>query len=121
MVFGGRPNNLGEQRDDSVTRVIVRQGLWGTRGSTDQVIVDGARRYVADSVQNLPGNGSYRWFNNWRVGEPSASLISSPAAPWSSVSPVMLALAWQLATALGSPVFFEIGKGHPPLIGIGDD
>lgn len=113
---------LWTRNHPSVTRLIVRQGRWKGEGSTDQVVIDdGARRYVAETIWNLPGYGSFRWFNNWKVAGSSPLLRSNPTEPWRSASPVVLALAGHLARALQVPVFFEIGRGRPPLITFGDD
>jgi hypothetical protein len=122
---------LWTRKDPSVKRLIVRQGKWRTvvrqgrrktEGSTDQVVIeDGARRYIAETVMNLPEYSSFRWLNNWKVAGSSPSLKSNPTKPWLSVSPVVLALAGQLAPALGVPVYFEIAAGRPPLFTFGGD
>jgi hypothetical protein len=119
------------RKDATVTRLIVRQGKWRTvvrqgrrktEGSTDQVVIEhGARRHIAETVMNLPEYSSFRWLNNWKVAGSSPSLKSNPTKPWLSVSPVVLALAGQLAHALGVPVYFEIGAGRAPLFTFGDD
>ncbi len=113
---------LWTRKHRDVTRLIVRQGRWKAEGSTDQVVIDdGARRYVAETIWYLPAYGSFRWFNNWKVAGSSPLLKSNPTEPWRSTSPVVLGLAGHLAKALQVPVFFEIGRGRPPLITFGDD